>query len=70
VSVGNRRKLIDEETARLAVALEVDAVYFVDEPAWYLRLSLPFHLNWRREVAFELGLLVVGLLVGFALGRA
>lgn len=59
----------DDEKARLAAELGVDAVYFVDVPLWYLRAVARLHVDWKREVAFELGLLGVGLAVGFVLGR-
>jgi hypothetical protein len=57
------------EKARLAAELGVDAFHFVDEPLWYLRAVARFHRSWKREVAFEFGLLAVGLAVGFVLGR-
>lgn len=65
----NRPRREGDEKARLAAELGVDAVYFVDVPLWYLRAVARFHLGWKREVAFELGLLGVGLVVGFVLGR-
>lgn len=65
----NRLRRESDEKARLAAELGVDAVYFVDEPLWYLRAVARFHRNWKREVAFELGLVGVGIAVGFMLGR-
>jgi hypothetical protein len=65
----NRQRAKRAERARLAAEFGVDAVYLIDEPLWYLRAVGRFHHNWKREVAFELGLLMVGLALGFVLGR-
>lgn len=60
---------VTDEQTRLARELGVDRVYFSDTPAWFIRLTARTHLTWRRQVAFELGLLLVGLALGFLLGR-
>ncbi len=62
-----RTRARDDEKALLRAELGVDAVYLVDQPVWYLRAVGRFHLSWRREVAFELGLLGVGVALGLVL---
>jgi hypothetical protein len=57
------------EKAQLAAESGVDEVYLVDEPLWYPRAIAVLHRSWRRELAFELGLLGVGLAVGLLLGQ-
>ncbi len=44
-------------------------VFYVDEPAWYSRLTFTFRHSWRREVATLLGVLAFGLAVGAFIGR-
>lgn len=68
MSRSNHSKQPDTEKARFAAELGVDAVYLIDEPPWYLRATGRFHQSWRREVAFELGLLGVGLAAGLIVG--
>jgi hypothetical protein len=58
-----------DQKAPLAAELGIEEVYLIDEPLWYLRAVALFHRSWRRELAFELGLLFVGLAVGFMLGQ-
>jgi hypothetical protein len=48
----------------------VDAVYYVDEPRWYTRLTARFRLNWRREVLTVACLSLAAFLAGLALGKA
>ena len=68
--VANPRHRSDEERARLADEFGVDEVYVADLPVWWLRLTAPLAISWRRELAFWGLLLGVGVLVGFVFGRA
>lgn len=58
-------------TADDATALGVDVVVYADLPDWWLRLTAPVALSWKREVAalllLELAGFAAGLLVGVQL---
>ena len=60
-------------TLNFGLSKDTDYADVVNErphrPLRYARLTARFRLNWRREAAFEAGLLFVELAVGFLLGR-
>ena len=46
-----------EADARL---FNVDLVFYVDMPRWWLRLTAPISRDWHREAAFFVTIVLVG----------
>ena len=58
----------NNETQFDALRFDVNAIYSVDLPAWWCRLTSPVALSWRRQasvlVAFVLAAFILGAIVG------
>ncbi len=65
----HRHPIPTERKAQLAAEFRVEKVFFAEEPFWYKRLTARFRLTWRRELATVATVLVLGLAIGFLLGR-
>jgi hypothetical protein len=70
VKLPHRHSIPAERKAQLAAEFGVDEVYDAAIPLWYLRLTSRFWLTWRRELASVATVFVLGLVVGFLLGRS
>jgi hypothetical protein len=69
VKLPYRHPIPADPKAQLAAEFRVEKVFFADEPLWYLRLTARFRLTWRRELASVATVFVLGLAIGFLLGR-
>ena len=57
-----------DDAEREAAELGVDRVIHLDLPGWWLFLTAPLGLSWKREVAFCAALVLVGFAAGLAMG--
>jgi hypothetical protein len=46
----------------------VDAIYSVDLPAWWCRLTSPVALSWRRQASVLVALALAGFILGAIVG--
>jgi hypothetical protein len=58
-----------DQTSQPAAELDVEKVYFVGEPLWYLRLAGHARLTWRRELTSVATVFALGVALGFLVGR-
>lgn len=65
----HRHPIPAERKAQLAAECGVEKVFSAEEPFWYTRLTARFRLTWRRELASVATVFVLGLAIGFLLGR-
>jgi hypothetical protein len=65
----HRHQDLADAESRRAAGLEVERIYAVDDPLWYLRLTSQFRLNWRRELATVAGVFVLGFVIGHLVAR-
>ena len=65
----HRHPIPAERIAHLAAEFGVEQVFFAEEPSWYTRLTARFRLTWHRELASVATVFVLGLAMGFLLGR-
>jgi hypothetical protein len=55
---------MNDNDDELKKQLGVSRVFLVDEPPLYNRLSLPFRMSWRHELATVAGVFVLGFVLG------
>jgi hypothetical protein len=69
VKLPHRHPIPAERKAQLAAEFGVEKVFFAEEPFWYTRVTARFRFTWRRELASVATVFVLGLAMGFLLGR-
>jgi hypothetical protein len=69
VKLPHRHPIPADPKAQLAAEFGVEKVFFAEEPFWYTRLTARVRLSWRRELASVATVFVLGLAIGFLLGR-
>jgi hypothetical protein len=62
---GNRS---DDGTEREAALFGVDRVIHLDVPDWWLLLTAPLPVSWKREAALWVALVLAGFTAGLAVG--
>lgn len=58
----------DRDPEADARRFDVDVVFYLDVPRWWLRLTAPLSRDWRREAAFFVALVLVGFGFGVLVG--